>query len=122
MLQKEFPESKITKKDLPFFLFKLTGYDFNPETFQITQKPSKFGGIWKQETQQSVDKSINKYKTSLLMNERLIELIHQPLCKCEAIWQCKLAEGTQAQKNTNAIFHLSCSSCGFNKFWNTQGE
>jgi hypothetical protein len=104
MLQKEFPDSKITNKDLPIFLFKLTGYDFNPETFQITQKPSKFGGIWKEE--QPVDASVNQYKTSFLINQRLIELIYQPLCPCGANWSCKSAEGIQAQKTTNGIFHL----------------
>lgn len=123
MLKNEFPESKITNKDLPIFLFKLAGYNFDPGTFQITQRPSKFGGVWKQVQQQPVGKSVNQYKSSLLMNERLIELIHQPLCdQCGAIWSCKLAEGTQAQKNTNAIFHLSCPKCGFYKYWTTQGE
>ena len=122
MLNNEFPESKITNKDLKIFLFKLGGYDFDPGTFQITQRPSKFGGVWKQ-VQQPVGKSINQYKSSLLMNKRLIELIHQPLCdQCGAIWNCKLAEGTQVQKNTNGIFHLSCPSCGFYKYWTTQGD
>jgi len=45
------------------------------------------------------------------------------LCdKCKAIWKCKQAEGTYLQKNTNGVFHLTCSECGFQKFWNTQGE
>jgi hypothetical protein len=60
---------------------------------------------------QPVSKLTNQYKSSLLINDRLIDLIHQPLCKCGAIWSCKLAEGTIAQKNTNAVFHLSCPSC-----------
>ena len=84
--------------------------------------PSTFGGVWKQD-QQPVGKSLNQYKTSFFMNERLIELIHQPLCdKCEPIWSCKLAERTQAQKNTNGVFHLFCPKCGLYKYWNTQGE
>ncbi len=80
MLKSEFPESNITNKNLCYFLFKLAEYDFNPETFQIIQRPSKFGGVWKQVQQQPVGKSISQYKSSLLMNERLTELIHQPLC------------------------------------------
>ena len=121
ILKQEFPNSKISDEDLSFFLFKLAGYDFDPENFQITQRPSKFGGVWKQE--QPVGTSINQYKSSFLMNERLIELIHQPLCnQCGAIWNCRLAERTQAQKNTNAIFYLSCPKCGLYKYWSTQGE
>jgi len=96
MLKQELSQSNITEKNLPFFLFRLAGYDFNPDTFQIFQRPSKFGGIWKEE---------------------------QPVCdKCGANWKCKLAEGAEAQKNTNGIFHLSCPKCGLNKYWTTQGE
>ena len=118
MLQYEFPHFNINKKNTPYFLFYLAGYDFDPGTFQITQRPSKFGGVWKQ-VQQPVSKSVSQYKSSLLINERLIELIHQSLCdQCGAIWNWKLAEGTQTQKNTNTIFHLSCPKCGFYKYWN----
>ena len=64
MLKHEFPDSKITYKDLPIFLFKLAGYDFAPDAFQIIQKPSKFGGIWKEV--QSIGKQINEQlQTSL---------------------------------------------------------
>ena len=122
MMKQEFPDSKITDKSLSFFLFKLAGYEFDPDTFRITQRPSKFGGVWKEGPVQLVSESVNQYKSSLLINKRLIKLIHQPLCPCGAIWSCKSAEGTQAQKTTNGIFHLFCPSCGFYKFWSTQGE
>jgi len=100
MIQAEFPDSQITKKDLKRFLFHLAGYDYN-ESFNITKRPSKFGDSWK----------ISSFEKE------------KPLCdKCGAVWQCKVAEGTQSQKNTNAIFHLSCLVCGFHKFWSTQGK
>ena len=59
MIQQEFTDSKITNKELPIFLFKLAGYDFDPNTFEIIQKPSTFGGVWKQ-NQQPVGKSLNQ--------------------------------------------------------------
>jgi len=108
------------------FLFKLAGYDFCPETFQIIQRPSKFGGVWKEVQQQKepIGKQISKQlETSLLQNNRFTQFVHQPLCnRCGEVWSCKMAEGPQSQKNTNGVFHLSCSSCGLNKFWSTQGD
>jgi len=98
MLQKEFPSSNLTKKYLPQFLFQLAGYEYD-SSYKITKHPSKFGGSW------------------------ITPNFDIPLCdKCKAIWKCKQAEGTYLQKNTNGVFHLTCSECGFQKFWNTQGE
>ena len=75
MIQKEFPDSKVTNKDLPIFLFKLAGYDFDPSTFKVTQKPSKFGGLWKEV--QPVGKQINEQlQTSLLDNNRFTQFVH----------------------------------------------
>src|SRR5260370_42150058 len=87
MILSEFLQSSISKKNILQFLFKLAGYDFNSETFQIIQRPSKFGGIWK-EVQQPIGKQISEqFQTSLLENNRFIKFVHQPLCdKCGAIW------------------------------------
>ena len=58
MMKQEFPDSKITDKSLSFFLFKLAGYEFDPDTFRIIQRPSKFGGVWKEGPVQLVSESI----------------------------------------------------------------
>ena len=116
MLKLEFPESHLKQKDLPEFLLHLAGYDYN-SSYNITKRPSKFGH-WMEERTVPADRLVNQYKTSLLENERLIQLIHQPLCnQCGAIWSCK--EAKDAQKNTNGMFHLVCPKCGFSKYWST---
>lgn len=123
MLSIEFPQSNLNPENICEFLFKLAGYDFNPSTWEITQRPSKFGGVWRQI--EPVSSSVNQqyFKSSLLINERLIQLMNQPVCdRCGSVWKCKVAEGSQAQKNTNGVFHFSCSECGLEKYWSTQGE
>lgn len=62
-MEKEFPNSEISNKNLHLFLFQLAGYNFNPITFEIIQRPSKFGGTWKQ-----VQQSINKHQIRTLIN------------------------------------------------------
>jgi hypothetical protein len=76
MIQKELPDSKVTNKDLPTFLFKLAGYDFDPVTFHITQRPSKFGGVWR-EIQQPVDKQMEQ--TIRTCSNDAVELLYLTL-------------------------------------------
>jgi hypothetical protein len=86
MLQSEFPESNLKQNNLVEFLLKLTGYNYDNVLYKITKRLSKFGKHWFSDVTIHVDKSINEYKISLLINERLIKLIHQPLCdQCRVI-------------------------------------
>ena len=79
MIQKEFPDSKLTKGNFADFIFHLAGYDYD-KNFNITKRPSKFGDSWiiSSTDDSPVCELVNQNKTSLLLNERLIQLIHKP--------------------------------------------
>ena len=64
----------------------------------------------------------NQFKTSLLLNEKLINLIHQPLCLCGSKWKCSNILQPHTRDTTNGLFLLFCPNCGIEKFWSTQRE
>ena len=80
-------ELELAHNSLLEHLFKRAGYDYNPTTFSITAQPSKFGGQWKEgvvgevNEEKENEKSSEEFcQSSLLENNKLIELINQPLC------------------------------------------
>jgi hypothetical protein len=125
MLQQEFPDAEITSANFHKFLFQLAGYSFDPTTFTVTDKPCKVaGGHWSSSptvpTVPTVP-PIQTTKTSLLENKRFVEFVHKPVCDlCGGYWSCE--QTATAFKSTNGCFKLTCASCGFEKFWSTQGD
>jgi len=126
---------KINKNDILDYLFKQAGYDYNPITYKVIGRPSKFGGQWREselgeDKEEVIGATIIKEKeeefceSSLLENNKFIEFVQQPLCDmCGGVWSCRQASGHLKQRaTTEGKFMLQCTHCPYKKMWTTQHE